>query len=74
MATRMNLNPELQRVVERARTEARQRGELLDGPSGIAGEDLSPEAKAALAQWVASGDYDRIVAEIAANDPDVATQ
>lgn len=70
----MKLDPELQRVVERARAAARERGELLDEPSGIAGDDLSPEAKAALAEWVSSGDYDRIVAEITANDPDIATQ
>ncbi len=74
MATKLKLDPELQRVVERARAAARERGELLDGPSGIAGDDLSPEAKAALAEWVSSGDYDRIVAEITANDPDIATQ
>lgn len=36
--------------------------------------DLSPAARAALADWVASGDYDRAVAEITADDPDLATQ
>ncbi len=74
MATKLKLDPEVQRVVERARAAAREHGELLDGPSGIAGADLSPEAKAALAEWVTSGDYDRVVAEITANDPDIATQ
>lgn len=74
VATQVKLDPELQRIVERARAAARERGELVDGPSGIAGDDLSPEARAALADWVASGDYDRIVAEITADDPDIATQ
>jgi hypothetical protein len=43
------LDPELRRTVERARVLARERGELLEGPSGVAGPDLSPEAKRALA-------------------------
>lgn len=73
MATRPQLDPALQRTVERARAAARERGELLDGASGISGHDLSPAARAALADWVASGDYDRIVAEVTAGDPDIAT-
>ncbi len=73
MATQVRLDPELQRTIERARAAARESGELLEGPSGIAGIDLPPEAKAALAEWVSSGDYDRIVAEITADDPDIAT-
>jgi hypothetical protein len=68
------LDPELVERVERARAQARQRGELLDGPSGISGRDLSSAARAALADWVASGDYDRIVGEITAGDPDIETQ
>ncbi len=68
------LNPELLSVVERARTLARERGELVDGPSASPTGDLSPAARGALADWVASGDYDRAVAEITANDPDLATQ
>ncbi len=68
------LDPEFRETVERARTRARERGELLDGPSGVSGDGLSQEARAALADWVASGDYDRIVAEITAGDPDISTQ
>jgi hypothetical protein len=74
MAKRPKLDPNLERIVERSRAAARVRGELLDGPSGIAGDDLSPAARAVLADWVASGDYDRIVAEITAHDPDIRTQ
>ena len=70
----MKLDPELQRMVERARAAARERGELVDGPSGIASSELSSDAKAALAEWVTNGDYDRIVAEITADDPDIAIQ
>jgi hypothetical protein len=68
------LDPELRRTVERARVLAREQGELLEGPSGIAGSDLPAEAKKALAEWVSSGDYDRAVAEITADDPDISTQ
>lgn len=50
----------------------RSRQNLRDRRRGSS--DLSPEAQAVLADWVASGDYDRIVAEITANDPDIATQ
>jgi hypothetical protein len=74
MATQVKLDPELQRTVERARAAARDRGELVDGPSGIPANELSPAARAALADWVASGDYDRMVAEITVDDPDIATQ
>lgn len=68
------LDPELRRTVERARALARERGELLEGPSGIAGADLPDEAKKTLAEWVSSGDYDRTIAELTADDPDIATQ
>ena len=74
MATQVKLDPELLSVVERARRLARERGELVDGPSASPTGDLSPAARGALADWVASGDYDRAVAEITANDPDLATQ
>jgi hypothetical protein len=74
MATRPLLDPALQRTVERARAAARERGELLDRPSGIAGHDLSPEARAALGDWVASGDYDQVVEALTADDPDIRTQ
>lgn len=68
------LDPELRRTVERARVLARERGELLNGPSGMAGVDLSPGARAALTDWVRSGDYERAVQAILAGDPDIATQ
>lgn len=74
MSTQERLDPELQSVVERARNEACERGDLLDGPSDPPSADLSPAARAALAGWVSSSDYDRAVAEIIADDPDLATQ
>ena len=74
MATQVKLDPELQAVVELARVLARERGELLDGPGTPPSEGLSPGIRAAVASWLDSGDYDRIVAEIVADDPDLQTQ
>ncbi len=68
------LDAELTERVHRAREGACERGELLTGPSGIPTPPLSERARQAIAEWVKSGDYDRIVAEITANDPDIATQ
>lgn len=73
MSTREKLDPKLHSAVERARSQARDRGELLDGPADLPSA-LSPAASAALADWVSDGDYDRAVAEIIADDPDLATQ
>ncbi len=70
----MKLDPALQSLVERSREHARERGELREGPSGLPSAGLSLVAKAAIVDWVASGDYDRAVAEITADDPDLATQ
>jgi hypothetical protein len=53
---------------------ARERGELLDGPGAPPSEGLSPAIRAAVADWVKSGGYDRAVAEIVADDPDLQTQ
>ena len=75
MATRMNLGTELQAVVELARARARASGELLDGPvARLPPDELSPPVRAAIADWVDSGDYDRAVAELVADDPQMRTQ
>jgi len=74
MATRPKLGPDLQAVVERARAQAREHGELLGGPGVPPSEGLSPAIRAAVADWLDSGDYDRVVAEIVADDPDLQTQ
>jgi len=74
MATRLKPDPELQAVVERARAQAREQGELLDGLGAPPSEGLSPAIRAAVADWVDSGDYDRAVAEIVADDPDLQTR
>jgi len=74
MANQLKLSPELSEAVERARAAAEESGELLVAPYSPPATPLPPEARAALADWVASGDYDRVVAELTADDPDLATQ
>jgi hypothetical protein len=74
MATKLKLDPGLQAVVERARELARERGELLDRPWTPPADPLPEAAREALRDWVDSGDYDRAVAEIVADDPDMQAQ
>lgn len=69
----MTFDPEFQAVVDRARKLARDRGEILDGPGPPPSEGISPAIRAAIADWVDSGDYDRAVAELVADDPDLQT-
>lgn len=74
MPNRLTMSPELSEVVERARRAAREAGELLDPPTEPPRSHLSPEVRAALANWKASGDFDRALAEVIADDPDLADQ
>lgn len=67
------LSPALAAEVDRARRLAQEAGELLS-PTPYAPPNLPSEVKAALLDWKASGDYDRAVAAIAGDDPDLATQ
>lgn len=74
MANRLTMSPELSEVVERARRAAREAGELLDPPTEPPQSHLSPEVRAALADWKASGDFDRALAQVIADDPDLTDQ
>ncbi len=74
MATQARLDPELERIIDDARSRARERGELLTAPTGMVSGGLSDAARAALVDWVSSGDYGRAVEAITADDPDLATQ
>lgn len=68
------MSPELEAVVERARRLAIESGELRTEAAGSPPSPLSPEARAALTEWRMSGDYDLAVAELVADDPDIASQ
>jgi hypothetical protein len=74
MANHRTISPELAAVVARARVAAQAAGELRSISGGSSDAGLSPEARAALADWLSSGDYDRAVAEIVADDSDLASQ
>jgi len=68
------MSPELRDAIDRARRQARVAGELLDSPTEAPRSPLSALARAALADWKASGDFERTVAVVAADDPDLATR
>jgi len=74
MANRLTMSPELSEAVERARKGAREAGELLDPPTEPFRSPLSPEVQEVLREWRDSGDFDRALAEVIADDPDLATQ
>jgi hypothetical protein len=74
MATGLHSDPELVAAVDRARREAQRAGELRSSPPGRLDDFVDPEARAALARWVASGGYERALAEVVADDPDLADQ
>ncbi len=74
MANKLTISPALAAAVERARSAAAEAGELLSPGAGPVDAPLSPEVRAAFAEWRASGDYDRAVTEVVADDPDLATR
>lgn len=67
------MNPELSEAVDRARKGAREAGELLDPPTEPFRSHLSPEVQAVLREWRDSGEFDRAIAEVVADDPDLQT-
>lgn len=67
------MTPELRAVVEWARERARESGELLDPPTEPPRSHLSPQVRAVLREWRDSGDFDRALAEVTADDPDLWT-
>lgn len=74
MANRLTMSPELSEAVERARKGAREAGELLDPPTEPFRSPLSPEVQAVLREWRDSGEFDRALAEVIADDPELADQ
>jgi hypothetical protein len=69
-----SLDPEARRLIERLQREHRAARESGAEPPGVIHEPLSSAARAVLADWVTSGDYDRAVAAFTARDPDISTQ
>lgn len=73
METDLRSDPELARLVEQARVQAAEAGELLTEPTSIE-SPLSDEAREIVISWLAEGGYDRAVAAIEAEDPDLRTE
>lgn len=71
VATTPKLDPEFRAVVEQARRLARESGELRDEPWAPPRDPLPAAARVAIRDWVDSGDYDRAVTEVVADDPDL---
>jgi hypothetical protein len=71
----MRLDPELAEIVERARKRAIEAGELPLRPTGTPFKSpLSDEAKMVLREWLDGGGYERSLAEIVAEDPELANE
>jgi hypothetical protein len=68
------MSPELSEAVERARKGAREAGELLDPPTEPFFSHLSAEVQAVVRAWRHSGDFDQVLAEVIADDPDFARE
>lgn len=74
MALQLRSDPELAAIVERARRRAQEADELQP-PDGPPNESvLEPAAREIVACWVRDGGYDRAVAEVVADDPDLSDQ
>ncbi len=74
MPTKHRLDPELAKVVERARRSAAAAGELIAPRVGPLASPLPPEAQRVLREWLDDGGYDAAIAEIVAEDPELANQ
>ena len=68
-------DPEFEGIVARARQHAAELGELRkERERKPFVSPLDPEVQAILAEWLRDGGYEAAIAEIAAQDPDLANQ
>jgi len=74
VATELRLDPELAEVVERARRRATESGEWPRGTLQPFASKVPDEAAEVISAWLRDGGYDDAVAQIAAQDPDLANQ
>jgi hypothetical protein len=73
MATELPLDPEFAAVVERARRLAVEMGEI-PARAGRSVPTIPPEARQIIAEWLRGGGYEAAIAQVAAEDPDLANQ
>jgi hypothetical protein len=74
MATELRLDPHLAAIVESARQRAHEMGELPRGPFPPFKSQIPPEAAEVIREWLRDGGYDAAIAQIAAEDPDLANE
>jgi hypothetical protein len=74
MKTKLHLDPELAAVVERARRQAAEMGELPRGPFPARESQIPAEAADLIAEWLRGGGYDEAIARIASEDPELANE
>lgn len=72
--THPTMSPALAAAVERAQAEARAAGELLPEPAGPVESPFDAAEREVIAAWHSSGEYERIVVDIVAGDPEIASQ
>jgi hypothetical protein len=73
VSTELHLDPELAAVVEQARRRAADSGEWPRRPRRAFQSDMPTEAANVIAEWLRDGGYDEAIAQITAEDPDLAT-
>lgn len=61
-------------VVARARAGAEAAGEILEGSRAPFVSDVPAEARPLIREWQRDGGYDAAVAQVVADDPELATQ
>lgn len=74
MATRQHLDTELAEVVERSRARAADLGELRPTSIGAIDSPFTDEAREIVAEWKRDGGYEEALAEVVADDPDLAVE
>jgi hypothetical protein len=73
VALEFQLDPHFAAVVERARRRAVGLGEVPAG-QGSFEPTVPEEARSVIAEWLRDGGYEEALAEVAAEDPDLANQ
>lgn len=74
MTAQPTLSPHLAEVVARCRARAEEMGELRPRKVGTFKSAFTDEAREILAEWRRGGGYERALAEVVADDPELADQ
>lgn len=74
MPAQPTLSPHLAEVVARCRARAEEMGELRPRKVGTFASPFTDEAREILAEWRRDGGYERALAEVVAQEPELADQ